>query len=350
MSELVAVNGLEIKMAEKTLKICIVGAGDMGLRHLNGWQAVENAHIVAIVDDVPPRLRDAGRQFGVSGLYSNYQTAILETEPDVVSVCIPTAFHADVSLYALEHGAHVLCEKPIALSLTDADAMVETARRNSLLLTVGFMLRYSQAIQDLKNWVAGGRIGRPILYVAENFMEVRPKILMHARHVNGGPLIDYWCHHFDLWSYLFESQPVSIAGYGAILAQGKPEVENLDALAIDTAGVIVRYASGDIGQLATSWGLPTALSGQALSSDKLIGPQGLITGNIRRDLVLHQANGRSQEINNRGFDWWRDEIAAFAQTIRSGGKPLVTGENGREALRVSLAAIEAIETGQTINV
>ncbi len=336
-------------MNEKNLKICVVGAGDMGLRHLNGWQAVENAEVVAIVDDVPPRLRDAGRQFGVSGLYSNHQTAILETRPNVVSVCIPTAFHADVSLYALEHGAHVLCEKPIALSMADADAMLETAQRNGLLLTVGFMLRYSQGVQTLKDWVAGGQIGRPILYVAENFMEVRPKILMHARHVNGGPLLDYWCHHFDLWSYLFESRPVSVAGYGAILAQGKPEVENLDPLAIDTAGVIVQYQSGDIGQLATSWGLPTALSGHALSSDKLIGPQGLITGNIRRDLILHRATGRSQEITNRGFDWWRDEIAAFAQAIRSGGALRVTGENGREALRVSLAAIEAIETGQTVN-
>ena len=335
-------------MTEKNLKVCVIGAGDMGLRHINGWQQVEDAQIVAIVDDVPLRLKDAGHQYQVSGLYANYQDAIDETRPDVVSVCIPTAFHAAASLYAIEHGAHVLCEKPIALTLADADAMIEAAQRQGVLLTVGFMLRYAKAMQDLKKWVASGQIGRPILYVSENFMEVRPKILMHAREVNGGPLLDFWCHHFDLWSYFFESQPVSIAGYGAILAHGKPEVENLDALAIDTAGVVIKYASGDIGQLATSCGLPTALSAHAASSDKLIGPDGLIEGNIRREMTIRKGNGRSIEISNRGIDWWRDEIAAFAQNIREGSTPIVTGQNGREALRVSLSAIEAIETGQTV--
>lgn len=333
----------------KNLRICVIGAGDMGLRHIKGWQQIENAEVVAIVDDVPERLQAAGIEFKVSGLYADYQTAISQTKPDVVSVCIPTAFHAPVSIYAIEHGAHVLCEKPIALRLEDADLMIEAAERKGVLLTVGFMLRYSQAIQKLKQqWLDANAIGRPIMVVSENFMEVRPKVLMHARNINGGPLIDYWCHHFDLWSYLFDSQPVSIAGYGTIFAQDKAEVAHLKELAIDTAGVALKFASGDIGQLATSWGLPRALAGQAISSDKFVGPSGLIIGDIRRHLTLVKADGTSEEIYNTGRDWWADEITAFAQTIRNGGSPLVTGQQGREALRISLAAIEAIETGQTV--
>lgn len=335
--------------SNKNLRICVVGAGDMGLRHVKGWQQVSNAEVVAIVDDVPERLQAAGREFKVGDLFADYQSAISETKPDVVSVCIPTAFHAPVSLYAMEHGAHVLCEKPIALTLADADAMIETAQRKGVLLAVGFMLRYSQAVQKLKQqWIDSNAIGRPIMVVSENFMEVRPKILMHDRNINGGPLIDYWCHHFDLWSYLFDSKPVSISGYGTIFARDKAEVAHLKELAIDTAGVALKFQSGDIGQLATSWGLPRALAGQAISNDKFIGPNGLIIGDVRRHLTLLRADGTSEEIYNTGRDWWHDEIAEFAHIIRSGGTPLVTGQQGREALQISLAAIEAIESGQTV--
>ena len=336
-------------MGKAALRVAVVGAGDMGLRHLKGWASLEGVEVVALVDDVPARLEEAGASLlKTPALYTDYRQAIEEARPDVVSVCVPTAFHGPVALYAIERGAHVLCEKPIALSLEEADAMLEAAERKGVLLAVGFMLRYTAAIVRLKEWVSSGAIGKPILYTSENFMEVRPKVLMHAKKVNGGPLLDYWCHHFDLWSYLFQSEPVSIAGYGTIFAQGKTEVEHLDELAVDTASLSIRYKSGDIAQLATTWGLPRSLASFGFSSDRLIGPEGLIFGDIRQQLTLVNGAGRSEEISNSGLDWWATEIEAFARTIREGGKPLVGAAQGRKALQLSLAALEAIESGRTV--
>jgi predicted dehydrogenase len=335
-------------MTNKVLRVAVIGAGDMGVRHLRGWQNA-GTEIVAVVDDVPSRLEALGATLQPSTrFYNDYKTAISEARPNVVSVCIPTAFHAPVSLYAIEHGAHVLCEKPIALTLEDADAMIEAAKRQGVLLTVGFMLRYSSGIAKLKDWVSSGAIGKPILATSENFMEVRPKVLMHAKNVNGGPILDYWCHQFDLWSFLFDSEPVSVSGYGTIFAQGKPEVANLGELAIDTAGVTIKYKSGDIAQFSTTWGLPRTLKGRDISGDKLIGPKGMIIGDIRKQMTLVNGAGQTEEVNNTGVDWWQLEIAALAENIRNGGAPLVDARNGREALRLSLAALKAIETGQTI--
>jgi predicted dehydrogenase len=327
---------------DSILRVCVVGAGDMGLRHLKAWQNVEQVEVVALVEGVEERLAQAGQECGISGLYQDYKQAIDETRPAVVSVCLPTSFHAPVTIYALESGAHVLCEKPVALNLADAEAMKETARRKGLLLAVGFMLRYSPAVARLKEWLAAGKIGRPVMVVSENFMEVRPKRVMHAKNINGGPIADFWCHHFDLWAWLFESEPASVAGYGAVFAQNKPEVSGLGELAVDTATVSIKYRSGDIGQLSTSWGWPPALKPWAISSDKFIGPDGLIFGDIRKKLTLVQSDGQTEEVSNAGLNFWQDEIDAFARAIRQGGY-FAGVDEGIAALKVSLAAFEAIE-------
>jgi len=329
------------------LRVGVIGAGDMGMRHLRVWQNVPEAEIVALVEGVPERLEAAGREAGVTALFTDYKTAINETRPDVVSVCLPTSFHAPVSIYALEHGVHVLCEKPIALTLQDAEAMEEAALKNGKLLSIGFMLRYSAAFARLKEWIKEGRIGRPILAISENFMDIRPKVVMHAKNINGGPILDYWCHDFDLWRWLFESDPYQVAGYGMTFAGNKPEVAGLEELAIDTAGVVINYYSGDIAQFSTSWGLPRSLAAYGFSSDKFVGPDGLIFGDIRKELTLVQADGTTESISNAGINWWQDEILAFVRAIREGSS-YIGADDGIAALKLSLATLQAIESGKTI--
>ncbi len=324
------------------LRVCVVGAGDMGARHLKAWQNVEQTEVVALVEGVRQRLDQTGQECGVTGLYLDYKQAINETKPDVVSVCLPTSFHAPVTIYALENGAHVLCEKPMALSLSEAEAMQAAARKSGLLLAVGFMLRYSPAMARLKEWIAAGKIGHPVMAVSENFMEIRPKRVMHLKNVNGGPIADFWCHHFDLWRWLFESEPDSVTGFGKIFAANKEEVSGMGELAVDTAAVSIKYRSGDIGQFSTSWGLPPALKAWGISSDKFIGPDGLIFGDIRKQLTLVCKDGSTEEISHTGLNWWQSEIFAFARAIRQGG--FFTGAaEGIAALKVSLAALEAID-------
>jgi predicted dehydrogenase len=331
----------------KKLKVCVVGAGDMGVRHLNAWNNIPGCEVIGLVDGIPERLNQAGKEYRVSGLYSDYKLALQETRPDVVSVCLPTSLHAPVSLAALEQGAHVLCEKPIALTLEEACLIKEMAERKGLVLAIGFMLRYSQGFARLKEWVSHGRLGRPLLVTSENFMEIRPKIVMHAKEINGGPVMDYWCHHFDLWRWLFDSEVESVSGYGAVFAAGKAEVENLRELAIDTAGINIRYRSGDMASFTTSWGLPRAFVNRRLNNDRLVGPEGYITGDIRGLLKLETAAGESEEFNNAGVDWWQLEINALAKVLREGGGYIGVDE-GIRALEVSLAALEAIKTGQTV--
>jgi UDP-N-acetylglucosamine 3-dehydrogenase len=346
-------------MARK-LRVAVIGAGDMGVRHAAAWQnlpsgtegAIEG-EIVAIVDDVAERLRAAQETYRLedSALFQSYRTAFAETKPDVVSVCIPTAFHAEVGIAAIEQGAHVLIEKPLALTLEQADAVIGAAEKQGVLLAVGFMLRYSPAVQQVKQWIEQGKFGSKILHTAEHMLSTRPKIVMHAKNINGGPIVDYWCHHFDLWGYFFDSVPASVAGYGAVFAEGKPEVANLGELAIDTAGVVVSYANGSVGQFNTCWGLPRSLTMGMLENDRIIGANGIATGNIRHEMKLHYNEEGQEEIlvaKNDHANLWQDEITALAKAITQGGKPAAGGAEGKAALRLSLAALKAIEVGETV--
>jgi predicted dehydrogenase len=210
------------------------------------------------------------------------------------------------------------------------------------------MLRYSPAIDRLKHWISEGYIGRPIMATSENIMEVRPKLVMHAKNINGGPVIDFWCHHFDLWSYLFESEPESLGGYGAIFGADKLAGENLGELAIDTAAVNIKYRSGDIAQFSTSWGLPIVFKTHHLDRDCFIGPKGYIIGDIRGTLTLITEDGKTDTVSNTGLDWWGHEVNVLADILRGSEQPYIGIDEGIAALKVSLAALEAIEKSQTI--
>ena len=170
-------------MSEK-LGICIIGCGFMGQTHAKGWQAVPEARVVAVVDRITERAQALGRQFDCE-TYTEYAEAIAQPDVDVVSVCIPTYQHADITIAAAELGRHVLCEKPIALTLDQADRMIAAAQKNQVKLGLGFMRRHTPVITDLRARLQASELGRPVLYHASDVRELRPKREMHDANANG---------------------------------------------------------------------------------------------------------------------------------------------------------------------
>ena len=169
---------------------------------------------------------------------------------NVVSVCIPTYLHPEVTVFAAQHGKHVLSEKPMALTLAGADAMIEAAARHGVKLGIGFMRRYSPVQEQVRAWLAEGKLGRPLAYHSMDARELRPKREMHDANANGGPVIDMGVHLFDGWARLFDAEPVEVFAVGHKLAEGRPEISHIAEVAVDTATVVVRYASGDTGTFA----------------------------------------------------------------------------------------------------
>lgn len=124
-------------MTEKPLRVCVVGCGDLGRTHARCWAQVPQAQVAAVVDIQEERARQLTAELGLDGFFTDYREAIEQPQVNVVSVCIPTSLHPAVTMYAAERGRHVLTEKPIALDLAQADAMLAAARQNNVKFSVG---------------------------------------------------------------------------------------------------------------------------------------------------------------------------------------------------------------------
>ncbi|MBN1261474.1 MAG: Gfo/Idh/MocA family oxidoreductase [Anaerolineae bacterium] len=339
-------------MKNGKLGVCVVGCGDLGTVHALRWQRLAEAEVVAVVDVDQERACKLAETCGLDQNDADYRDAIVRSDVDVVSVCVPTALHVDVAVFAMEHGKHAISEKPIGLTLEAADRMIAAAERHGVKLALGFMRRHSPVLPALRTWLAAGHLGRPVLYQARDYRQIRPKRVMHDANVNGGPVIDMGVHLFDLWSYIFDAEPVEVFARGFTFAKGREELRHIEHLAVDTADISVRFASGDVGTFSVCWGLPPTVTPEG-TPDVVLGPRGAAHVQYGRDhqelTALHE--GREWEtVAVCKQDMYQLEIANFAHAILNDEAPLAGGQDGRRALQVALAALRSIAAGLPVRV
>jgi len=339
-------------MSAKKLGVCIVGSGDMGTKHAERWSKLPEAELVAVVDLIEARAQTLARTHHLESVYMDYRPAVSRPEVDVVSVCVPTGVHPEVAIFAANQGKHVLCEKPIALTMAEVEAMTEAAQRNEIKLGLGLMRRYSSITNDLKAWLAQGELGRPLMYHAVDVREIRPKLEMHDVRANGGPVIDMGVHLFDGWGYIFDSPPVEVYAQGLKLAQTRREFAHIPEIAYDTASIVVRYASGDIGNFLVSWGLPPGVTPPG-RPDQIFGPAGLAEvtyGITHQEVRVRRTGSESERVFSSDQDMYQLEINDFARAILEDRSPQTTAADGQRSLQVALAALESIRTGQAVKI
>ncbi|MGD8240360.1 MAG: Gfo/Idh/MocA family oxidoreductase [Armatimonadota bacterium] len=329
------------------LGICVLGAGDMGRTHLGAWQTVRGAEPIAVCDIDEERAQAAKEEFGVGECFALIEEALDETGIDIVSVCLPTHLHRRGAEGAMRRGIHVLCEKPLAMTIEDGKAMIAAARGCGVKFALGFCKRFMEQTQTMRELVQAGAIGRPVMYRVVSGVEIRFKPWIMDKQEGGGPLIDTACHYFDQWRVIFGCEPVRVMAMGTTFSTGAPELPGIDS-EIDTASVLVEFASGDMGLLSLSWGLPRGTS--APSQEHVLGKDGVVRLEGGRKLTVMKQGGEEEVRGGLDSDMHPKQVAAFAEAVREDGPVAATGEDGLAALRVSLAALESARTGQACEV
>ncbi len=325
-----------------SFRVVVVGAGDMGVRHAAHWRAA-GAEVVAVCDPDPARAQAAAARVGATAC-GTLSEALQGGGVAAVSVCTPTHLHAPLTIQALEAGAHVLCEKPIALTLADAYAMRDAALASGRSLRIGFMRRFDPAYAQLLSMTR--RAGRPLLAQVTIAAGIRPKRLMHDAMANGGPIVDMCCHIFNLWEKLFGAQPERVSARGYTFGDNKLELAFIEHRALDSALFTLEYPGGSVGQVQVSWGLPAGI--EPVERHTYLGPDGVVNVSWNRQLTLRDARGLARWASS-GADPWREEIAAFYRELTT-GEPggLATAAEGIEALRSSLAVLLSVREGRPI--
>ncbi len=326
------------------LGVCVIGAGDMGRKHAECWAQVEEARLIAVADPDVERARKSCEDHGADRWFADWREALEEPGIQAVSVCVPSGYHRECAVAAMEHGYHVLCEKPIAVAENDALAMIQTAERTGVTFAVAFCKRFSNALRRLREIIAGGELGRPVMYRFCTGWEIRFKLWIMDRTLGGGPIVDLACHYFDQWRFLFDADPVRVKASGMTFSAGAPELPGVEP-ELDTATVLVEYDSGDVGMISVSWGLPRGTRGGGL--EDLLAPHGVVTVHGLQKLTIARPGGE-EVLDGLGNDMYLDQTRAFAQAVLAGAPVSTTGTDGLMALRVSLAAIESARTGEAV--
>lgn len=338
-------------MDSKRYNIAVIGAGDMGTRHINGW--IEAGHHVLYVVDID--LEKAGRvakAFNIPNLSEDYEIAISDSRVDIVSVCLPLKFHKPVTVYAANKGKHVFCEKPLCSSLEEAKEMEKAIRQAGVKFGLGFQRNLSPGIKAVREWVNEDKFGHPLVISSDLLQEVRPKRVMHDKNGNQGPVVDTACHFFLMWQTILQSKPKKIYASGGILAKDRPEIAHFEQLAVDTAVITMEYESGDIATMSISWGLARDFK-MPSKHDRIFGPKGGAQGAFNTfttsEIEIELFVGSEYEIVKiEQSNLFMEQFKLFVNSIDHNLPEHTSFETGIEMLKLSYAVLESIETGKII--
>ena len=321
------------------VRIGLVGAGYIAESHASAYAARPGAEIVFVVDPVADKAAGLAARYAARPLTE--LGPLLDSDVEVISVCTPSPTHAEIVVAALAAGKHVLCEKPIARSRSDAERIVEAGRRGPGLLMIGHVSRFEPDHRAAREAVLGGRIGEVRMMsqtIAGEMPDWSEQGWLADPDQSGGPLVDLAIHSFDYLTWVCGARPVRVHAVGASRATGL----------VDYAIATVRYDNGALAMVETSWGHPAG-HGLELATE-LSGTGGRITwdyggiavGSVRRAGEPPRA---LSQLGNRGFV---AEIAAFLDAVESGGPSPVPAEEGLLALEVALAAVESLRTRRAV--
>jgi len=337
------------------VNIAIVGCGVISGAHLNAYELIPDARVIAVCDVIESLAAQRAREYGIRAYYSSMTDMLRKEDVDVVDVCVPTKFHAEVSIKALLEGKHVICEKPIASNLEQADKMIETAKKSNRILLIGQSNRFLPMVTVIKRIISSGQLGDLLLIrSAHRFDNPCNKWLMNPKHpkyyweYGGGPLIDSGIHAADLLNWMFKDDPKAVTAIGATYPPALPF--------FTSANVIVEYSKGKCGVIQVN--RETERYPQYERFIEVLGEKGSIWGydNFYRQTILAHAGTLSEiyhgEISSdlipTGHEPFIEylpaiseiylELKTFIDAIKNKRELPVKPEEARKALEICIAA------------
>ncbi len=338
----------------------VVGSGGIALRRTipEGIVPADNARLAVLYDLDPQINRRAAERFGARPAASLEE--LLASEAEAVYLATPVHAHREQALACARAGKHVLCEKPLGLTVAEAEEMVAACRRAGILLGTAFMMRFHAQHQAALQWIRQGRLGRPV-YARAQLSCWYPPLPGAWRQDpalgGGGALMDMGGHCLDLLEMFFG--PVRRLSCFAARAVHPYAVE-------DGATVLVEFANGALGTVDTFFSVPDEASDNVLelygSEGSILargtigqGSRGVMTARLPAGPGAYDAQqarpaGGALEIAPEPVNPYRAEIEEFSRAVLEGRAPAVTGEDGLRNQRLLAACYESARTARAVEV
>ncbi len=321
------------------MRIGVVGAGFMGGVHLRAYAGMPEVEVVGVADVRPETAATAAASVGARP-YASYEALVAAEDVDLVDICLPTAYHRDLTVRAAREGKHVIVEKPLARNLEDAEAMIEAFSDNGGRLFVGHVVRFFPEYVRIKQMISAGDLGT----VGVARTSRRSPFLTGWNdwyadwRLSGGVLLDLVIHDFDFLRW-------SLGEVERVYARG---VLGREFNRLDYALVTLRFAAGAIAHVEGHWGYPGPFnySIEVAGSRAMVEASNTTPGPVRLEGGMLDP-GESPDIEV-GKSPYQAELEHFVRCAATGEEPVVDARDAYEALRIGLAAAESAATGRPV--
>ena len=332
----------------EVLKAAVIGVGAMGRNHARVYTEIAQTKLTSVADTNLQTGQQIAAKYSIPA-YADYRELLDREKPDVVTVAVPTRYHREVAETAMAAGADVLVEKPIAATVEDAQALIDCAQSLGRHLMVGHIVRFSPAIQALKEHLASGELGKIFQMVCRR---VGP---FPSRVQDVGVVVDLAPHDLDVMRFISGAEPVRV--YAEIQQKIHTDYEDL-------LTALLSFDNGMTGMLEINW-----LTPQKVREMAVLGEQGMFrVDDLTQDLFFYEnaeangltwnhlsilkgvSEGRMLRYPIHRYEPLRAELEAFAVAVLDDTPVPVSGADGLVALRLALAIVESGSTRGVIRV
>ncbi len=319
-----------------TIKIGLFGCGGIAETHTDCYLKLgDEAQITAVSDVITENTQKIAARVGGAQTFSDFHALLAEAEVDAIDICLPHHLHKEAIVAAATAGKHILCEKPLCLTLEEAEAVRQAVAKSGVTLMCAHNQLFLPAVQHAKELLDAGKLGQ--IYEIRTVDVFRHPWNMSGtgwrsrrETMGGGELIDTGYHPSYLLLYLANSEPIEVT---AMLSTYR--IHTLDGE--DSAQVLVRFANGVVGNIVTSWAYdPPAHMGKFY----VVGENGSMQSD-GVNLHYHLRGSEPNTITCQKVNTFEREIADFVARLRDKRRPIHTEAEGIDVLKMILGAYQS---------
>jgi glucose-fructose oxidoreductase len=329
----------------KRIRYAVIGMGHIAqVAVLPAFaHARRNSQLTAIVSDDATKRREISRKYQVERTYTYAEYDRCLDTVDAVYIALPNSMHADYASRAAKAGVHVLCEKPLAVTVNECRRIIGDCADHNVKLMVGYRLHFEEINLRAIDLVQKGRIGDPKFFNSSFAMTVRAGNIRTQASLGGGTLYDLGVYCINASRYLFRSEPIEVLAMS--VHSGVQKLEEVD----ETTGALLRFSDDRLAAFITSF------NASDVGSYRIVGTK----GSIRVDPAYEYAEGLGYElsINDKTTkktvpkrDQFAAELLYFSDCILHNRKPEPSGEEGLQDVRIIEALYRSAQTGRAVRI
>jgi predicted dehydrogenase len=305
--------------------------------------AAENSELVALVSSDATKLKKLAKKYKVSKTYSyeQYADCLAGGEVDAVYIGLPNNMHRSYTEGAAEHGVHILCEKPMAMTEQECQAMIDAAASKNVKLMIAYRLHFERGNLSAIEAVQSGKIGEPRIFHSAFSQQVPEGNSRLKANVGGGPLYDLGVYCINAARYIFRAEPEEAFAYAASNSDERfKEVQEMSS-------AVLRFPGGRLASFTCSFGA------EDRSMYEVIGTKGVLTmdpayemlGDLKMQITVE---GKTEKMKFAKRDQFGPEILYFSNCILQDRQPEPGGKEGLADVRVIDALLESQRSGKAV--